>query len=95
MACVPCWLSLRSGCRNVMSLKSLLSMGRWSIRYFKGCLVLISSQLRQGSASFSPTSIWEKESLISGLEILYCQQLLSLFVCNGLALEKTMHYQFQ
>ena len=52
MACVPCWLSLRSGCRNVMSLKSLLSMGRWSIRYFKGCLVLISSQLRQGSASF-------------------------------------------
>ena len=52
MACVPCWLSLRSGCRNVMSLKSLLSMGGWSIRYFKGCLVLISSQLRQGSASF-------------------------------------------
>ena len=52
MACVPCWLSLRSGCRNVMSLKSLLSMGRWPIRYFKGCLVLISSQLRQGSASF-------------------------------------------
>lgn len=26
MACVPGWLSLRSGCRNVMSLESLLSM---------------------------------------------------------------------
>lgn len=26
MACVPYWLSLRSGCRNVMSLESLLSM---------------------------------------------------------------------
>ena len=59
---------------------------------FKSYLLLVIGQLRQGSASFLSNFELGKGQLVIWLEILYCQQVLTLFAFNGLALEETMHY---